>query len=518
MPQHLKDLVVILVLATAVFAFARASACATASTTDDFDRRRNLWFTITLVVFLAHNFWVYIIVSAALLLYMLPREQNKLALFFALILAVPPFGASITGLGIINQFFIIDYYRLLSLTLLFPAYLILRSQPNTERFGRLLPDKLLVAYLFLQFVLMFSITTVTDTLRNGAFYAFLDVFLPYYVASRTPRNLSTFRDALMAFSIAAMVVGLIAAFEYSRHWLLYASLDRALGLPSMFARYLERADTLRALVTAGQPIPLGYAMAVAAGLFLFLKKSVPNQILWGFGFVLLLVGMIASMSRGPWLGALAIFAIFLATGPSPAKDLLLFTVLGAVAGALSLATPFGDSIISHLPFIGTIDTQNIDYRQRLFEISIGVIMQNPFFGAYDYIYSPAMQELRQNSAGFIDLVNTYLGVGLSSGLTGLSLFLGYFIVVLSGIGRSMRRLPNRTSEEYLLGRVLFSTLVGIMIIIFTVSSITIIPVIYWSVAGLGVAYARMLASAQVPVTEQEARKVNRFRPASAIVR
>ena len=31
-------------------------------------------------------------------------------------------------------------------------------------------------------------------------------------------------------------------------------------------------------------------------------------------------------------------------------------------------------------------------------------MQNPFFGAFDYFYSPAMQELRLNSAGFIDLV------------------------------------------------------------------------------------------------------------------
>ncbi|MNJ71236.1 hypothetical protein D3C77_677560 [compost metagenome] len=29
---------------------------------------------------------------------------------------------------------------------------------------------------------------------------------------------------------------------------------------------------------------------------------------------------------------------------------------------------------------------------------------------------------------------------------------------------------------------------GILVIIFTVSSITIIPTVYWSIAGLGVAY------------------------------
>src|SRR6185369_8019773 len=109
MPQHLKDLIVILVLATVVFAFARAPACAVASTFDDFKRRRNLWFAVTLAAFLAHNFWVYIVVVASLLLLSLRREHNKLALFFFLVLALPPIQAPITGLGIIKHFFMIDY-------------------------------------------------------------------------------------------------------------------------------------------------------------------------------------------------------------------------------------------------------------------------------------------------------------------------------------------------------------------------------------------------------------------------
>jgi hypothetical protein len=40
--------------------------------------------------------------------------------------------------------------------------------------------------------------------------------------------------------------------------------------------------------------------------------------------------------------------------------------------------------------------------------------------------------------------------------------------------------------------VLLATLIGILVIIFTVSSITFIPVVYWSVAGLGVAYIQMV--------------------------
>jgi len=514
MPQHLKDLIVILVLATVVFAFAKAPACAMASTVDDFKRRRNLWFAVTLAAFLAHNFWIYIVVVAVLLLLALPKEQNKLALFFFLVLALPPIQAYITGLGIIQHFFAIDYYRLLSLTILLPAYLFLRKQPASERFGRLLPDKLLAGYLILQFVLMTSVITFTDTLRNGAFYAFLDVFLPYYVASRAPKNLPAFRDALMAFAVAALIAALIAAFEYARHWLLYNSLDRALGVNWMYARYLDRGESVRAVATTGQPIPFGYAMAVAAGLFLYLKKSVPNRVVWNAGMVLLLVGLVASMSRGPWVGAVAMLLAFIVMGPAPAEDLVKFGALGLIGAVLLLVVPGGDAIIERLPFVGSIDEESVTYRRRLFDISTQVIMQNPFFGAFDYFYSPAMQELRQNSAGFIDLVNTYLGIGLTSGLVGLSLFVGYFVVIFGGIVKSMRRLTDRDGEDYLLGRVLFSTLVGILITIYTVSSITIIPVIYWSVAGLGVAYARMLAHAKVAEKAPESSRIARLQTAA----
>jgi hypothetical protein len=61
--------------------------------------------------------------------------------------------------------------------------------------------------------------------------------------------------------------------------------------------------------------------------------------------------------------------------------------------------------------------------------------------------------------------------------------------IFSGI----RNLADRNDELYLLGQVLLSTLLGILVILLTVSSISVIPVIYWSVAGLGVAYARMLS-------------------------
>ena len=222
-----------------------------------------------------------------------------------------------------------------------------------------------------------------------------------------------------------------------------------------------------------------------------------------------MVGLIASLSRGPWVGAAAMLMVFVATGQAPVRRLMQVGLLGVIGIPVLLATPLGDEIIALLPFVGTVEQANVSYRQLLLEIGIGVILQNPFFGGYSFYLSAEAQELKQGN-GMIDLVNTYLGIGLASGLTGLSLFSGFFITVAGSIFTGMRNLTDRNSELHLLGQVLFSTLIGILVIIFTVSSILVIPVITWSVAGLGVAYARMLALAKASAKPPEAARPSAF--------
>src|ERR1700740_2890467 len=115
MPEHLRTLVVILLLASAIFAAARPLACAAAMKDEDFARRRNAWFALTLAAFLAHNFWIFMIFASALLLWAVLAESNKLALYFFLLFAVPAMDAEIPGFGVVEHFFAIDYLRLLSL-------------------------------------------------------------------------------------------------------------------------------------------------------------------------------------------------------------------------------------------------------------------------------------------------------------------------------------------------------------------------------------------------------------------
>jgi O-antigen ligase len=503
MPEHLRALVVILVLAGTVFAAARPLACAAAMQGEDFARRRAVWFALTLAAFLAHNFWIFIAFAAALLLWAAFSERNKPALYFFVLFAVPAMDAEISGFGIVEHFFAIDYLRLLSLAILLPAWLSLRIRPDAEPFGRSIADKLLLAYLVLQFCLQLPHTTLTESLRRGVFYAFLDVFLPYYVASRAARDLAALRETLMAFVLAAMVAAAIGVFEFARHWLLYRPLEEALGVEWGMLNYLERGEgLLRAQASTGQPIILGYLLALALCLSLYLRRSMPATRWRDAAVVLLAAGLVAAMSRGPWIGAAVMLLAFVATGPRALARLAKLGVAGLCVVPLLMVSPAGQALLDYLPFVGTVEAGNVTYRERLFEISLGVVLDHPFFGAWDFLELPVMQQLRQGE-GIIDVVNSYLGVALASGLVGLSLFCGFFLLVLYELFAALHRAGARDGEAYALGQTLFCTLLGILVIICTTSSVGLIPVVYWSIAGLAQAYARAPAPAHAGATEED---------------
>ena len=492
MPEHFKALVVILVLATAVFAIAKKPACPSVFTVGDFNRRRYLWIGIVLIAFFAHNYWLYVFFAGALLLRTQAKEPNKLALYFSVLLALPAMPTYVPGLGLVNALFEVTYIRLLALTVLLPAYLHLRRQPGIAPFGQLLADKFIVGYLILSPLLALGHLPVTGILRIGLFYPFVDIFLPYYVASRCLRDPRQFRDALAAFVVAALILSAILVFESQKHWLLYSALETTLGLPTG-GQYLARGANLRAPGTAGHAIAAGFVIAVAMGIFLYVGKSIVNPKLRGLVWLVLAAGLLAPVSRGPWVGASAMLLIFIATGRAPVTGFAKLALFGAVALPFLLLTPMGATVIDHLPFIGTVESGNVDARKQLSQIAFQAMMENPFFGRFDFIEHPLIQAFR-GTDGLIDLVNTYAVVVLSSGLVGLSMFAGCFIAIAIKIYAGMRGLADRNSERYLLGQALIATLIGILIIIATVSPLAIIPAIHWSIAGVGIGYAHILES------------------------
>jgi O-antigen ligase len=442
-----------------------------------------------LVAFLSHSFWLYALVFSLTTYIVSQREDNRSALFLSLLFIVPNNSVQIPGLGAINYLFELNHLRLLILVVLVPMFFTLIQRSNTPRIGYFWQDRCLLAFLLLTTIMELRATTLTDSIRQ-VFYAFTDVFLPYYVLSRTLRDLEGFRNALSGFVIAAMILAAIGFFEVSRHWLLYRSVQDALGLTLGFTGYLDRAGLLRASASTGHPIALGYVMVVAIAFYSYLKDDVRSRLNRRIGGLILAVGLIAPLSRGPWVGAMASLVTFIWTGPQAFKRLASLAMIGTLAFVTAVALPGGEKVVQLLPFVGKIEKQNIDYRESLIENATIVIKRNPWFGSVEYLNAPEMERIRQGQ-GIIDIVNTYIGIALEYGLVGLGLFVGFFVLVLNGIYRAMREIRSRDDEVYRLGRALLAALVGILVTIFTVSSITIIPIVYWSVAGLGVAYTQI---------------------------
>src|SRR3989344_4262075 len=161
MPEHFRALIVILVLSAIVFAFAHRPACAIVGARD-FSRKRNLWFVLTLIAFLAHSFWLYAFIAIPLVIYAYSRETNPPALFFFILFVLPIATISIPGIGSINYFFALSHARLLELFILLPAFLALLVRGKGPVFGRTGPDKFLAAYMLLTVALYLRETTLTD--------------------------------------------------------------------------------------------------------------------------------------------------------------------------------------------------------------------------------------------------------------------------------------------------------------------------------------------------------------------
>lgn len=444
---------------------------------------------MTCVAFLSHSFWLYAALTLLSVLFIKPKPTHAMCLFLLLLLVVPGAGVDIPGFGVVNYFFTLDQSRLLAIVLLLPAFWSLLQDQRALKWGGGVADRWVLLYLVLAAVLQLRATTVTDSLR-GCFYLFLGCFLPYYVASRSLRCRSDFVALLSAFLLSACVLGGLAIFENLRGWNLYSAVKAALGINWPFGDYLAREGMLRASVSTGHALVFGYVMAIAVGFSLFVVKELKVG-LWRYLVLALLVGgLLASLSRGPWVGALLIVVFYVLFGGNPVRRLLGYGAASCLLVFLLSVAGVGQRFINMIPFVGSVDVQNVSYRQQLIDSSLVVIDRNLWFGSVDYLSAPEMQALIQGQ-GIIDIVNTYIGVALDYGVVGLFLFLMIFLKCSISVYARLRFFADQESWGRRLGVTLLAVLLGVAFMIFTLSSISVVPILYWVIFGLCVSYVSL---------------------------
>lgn len=485
MPENIRALVYILIVAAPAFYLGRKVA-GSAVADREFKLWRNAWIAVTVVALVSLNILVCWAAIIAVCVFAISARVASVGLFFVLLFALPLSSRILLGgAGIVNKLIDLTHANILIIFLLLPILIASRKRVGRAANVYTFPDWLVVGYVLLQSLLVFRDSDFTNVMRVALTY-FLNVVVPYFAFSRSITSVADVRKVYLAFIIAALPIALISVFELVRNWHIYGSLQFVWGGPVI---YLRRAGLLRAMVTSGNSIVLGFVLMVAFGCVLAVwNKAKPR-----FREIILVtigLGLFASLSRGPWVGCAALLLVFLATGPNAVSNVGKIALLGVAGLALVLLMPGFERLMDLLPFVGKVDEQNITYRQQLFENSMEVIARNPLFGTPDFRATQEMLEMAQGE-GIIDIVNTYLEIAMKSGLAGAGLFIGIFVSILFGLRRAQKFHSVSDPDYNSYVRASMAIIIGIMITIATVSSLDFIPYVFWPFAGIGVAIVRV---------------------------
>jgi hypothetical protein len=502
MPLSLKELIVILGIAFVVFRLAKPIALLFI-TKEDFSRRRNAWYVLTAVAFLSPNFWWFALIAIPVYYVAGRKDSNPSAVYLMLLHVVPAIPIEVPMVGM-PYLFLIDNYLLLSFCVMTPAALrLLRSKDESRIRGLQMMDYFLIAYGILTSAIYLHFengtgglfpATFTSDLRN-AFVFFFGIFVPYFTISRSTSSRRAVLDLMATFCLSCAIFAGIALFESARHWLLYVDIMQRWGYAISFTLYIARGEGLRAMAATGHSLTLGHLLVIAFGFWLYLQSEVKSKVSRLAVTLLWWLGLVAAYSRGPWIAGAFVYVVFAALRPRPLPNLLKVAGVGAIAAIIVSLLPLGQKIASVLPFFGgTVDSENIVYRQRLRDRAWQIVSESPLLGDQDARLK--MQELRQGQ-GIIDVVNSYIQVLLGSGFVGLSLFLSFILIALFKAWAVSRKIATVDPDFGSLGASLVACILVTLLLMLDGSFGLGTERVFYLLAALAAAYAHMGRSRRV---------------------
>lgn len=486
MGPHIKAFIAVFVISAAALVFFRAGF------TPLLGQKRAthwsiVWLTMTSLAFLLMNYWLFLVASAIVVFALSRGEPLRPAIYLLLLCFVPTLGEAIPGFAGINKFIEVNPQLVVLVVVLLPLMLSSASMKKLNNTGGK-ADLFFLLFLILQIALSVRAPSFTHMLRT-AIQEFLLIAPIYYVLSRYPKSFNDIRILSAAIVFPAIILAATSIPEFIRNWHFYYTVSTN-WFGSIPFGYTMREGHLRAAASVFNPIVWGYVAMCALGVGFAVLNDKINRLYRYAGYALLVGGLIVSLSRGPWVGAVATLAVYILLSPRMITRSMQAAVAGLGVFAISLMTPFGRSIIDLLPFIGDRGDHTITYRQRLLENAWDVILENPLFGSADYLEHSALQSLRQGQ-GIIDIVNTYLQVGLQSGLIGLGLFIGFFACVLSSLFNAHKKAKKTDPLLATYCRAYLATLAGVLLTIFTTSNVGQISYLYWVLGAIGIALSRV---------------------------
>ena len=396
---------------------------------------------------------------------------GKVAVYLLLACTLPPVSMNLGGIGGINYILNLDHIRVTALVLLtWAAVELLTLKPPRRTVSLLWIDLLVVGYQCFKFALAVPHSSLTTLLRLLV-EATLDILLPYFVVTRSIRTLSDVRFAVGHLFIGLVFVASVGVAETVLQHNVYSGLQSIYDVRWQQTYALMRGSLLRVQATTQQPIILAFMVLFALALGYWLNGTRWRRASVIALFATFLITLTATFSRGPWIAAGLIVLSILAMQRMPARAFRIVLVV-AVLGGVGLKIAGADQQV--VAALGAIfgsqeaDLSSIEYRRQLLDTSLALVQQSPWFGVPNY--AAQMQSLKQGE-GIIDVVNSYVGIMLDSGVVGLAIYLLPFVIVLNRLISVIRRGERRRLDEASRFAVAMVALIlGCLFAIFTTST------------------------------------------------
>jgi hypothetical protein len=342
MPETIKALIIILTLGSLIL-HAHKGNFPRIVPTNEFRQWQLLWIASTSAAFLSNNYWLFtLFLTFALKLLIKGDSTSKYTSYIWLLPLLPILEKDIPGFGGINFIFELSYPRILSLIILLPIFLTYSDKKRA--FLRMPGDKLFALYLIIGSIITARNGELTNILRSN-FYLFIDIFLPYYVASRAFYQFEHFKKFAFAIFSSVSILAIIALFEAFRHWHLYSNLLYSLDIFHRFSTYLFRDGLLRSTGPFSSSIVLGYILTIGLGMGISISSSFKNRKWLLLLFLLYVLALLTTASRGAWIGAAFLYTIFMLLSHKKVKLFTQALTIGILFSPVLIFTSYGQKII-----------------------------------------------------------------------------------------------------------------------------------------------------------------------------
>lgn len=296
-------------------------------------------------------------------------------------------------------------------------------------------------------VVLFIYITCRGISTTGAFrlmaIAILATVGPYLLLSRGVSDRASLDLCLLRLALGGTMASIVAGFQTLRHWVLYQGFNDALNVPLLLgsATLSMRAGFIR----TGGPM-LDYS---AAGIFFgavlvtlpFLKSRFRGVWFWLI-LAVLVVGLLATQSRGAWIGT-AVGFLFLLFYRS--RYLQASLLAGAVAIVQFVVIPsLSDSRFAETVGAGGASTFTTEYRKRLLTRGLEQVQANPIFGQTTDQLIASLPDLEQGQH-IVDFVNSHLYIAMAAGVPGFLIWCVIWSLPIAGSWR-YRKLASPDSN------------------------------------------------------------------------